>query len=912
MPASKPPVARDDFLPFGDGIIYYDEGPGDIDGGVLRNDKNVDDVPFSIIEVGKNGEPGAPVKGSNGGIFNIDEDGKVDFDANGDFDDLAEGGLRQTSVTYTLGFEGTAAAFDLVLMQDLSGSFFDDLENVNAQFPEVMRTLQADYDAAFGVASYVDKPFGSFGSGDDYAYRTELAVTESRRAVVDALDNLEVLSGGDSPESQLEALLHLAKRADSGQIGFREGTQRLVVLTTDATYHQEGDFEFLDGKPVRNNDGDRTIETEDYPSVEQVAEALRAANITPIFAVADFVLPDYEALVEMLGFGIAVELTTDSSNLAEAIVSGLEGVGGESTATVTVTVGEPGANVAPVLSLDPLTRTDENGKVVLTGTAKDANFAETLDLVIDWGDGSGKQTVSVRTNGDGDETFRVEHVFSDDQPGRKPDSFTIKATLRDDDGASDSKTAVALVDNLDPVLGGETRADVPDSGISLSRRLSYTGVFEDAGPDDTHTVTIKWGDGTISRSDDKRGLDELTSDGGKGSFLASHVYKTGGIYEVATVLKDDDGGRDGMRDKVYITGMRLAPEGELQIVSDDRAAHVLIHSATGAEPEGEGLAPAGSNLIRVETSFFRGSDETFVKTAVDDVVFRGSDSQDVVLVQGAIGAAALLEGRGGGDDMRGGEMGDLIKGNNGADHLYGQNGDDTVKGGLGNDRVFGDFDSAGGVGDDLLMGNRGKDTVLGGGGDDQVEGNQGRDWVAGGFGDDVVLGGPGNDVLFGDHDRFETPREDTSGTTAPPRFVPGGDKPMAVTRLQDGDDALDGGDGNDLIFGQGGNDTITGGAGNDTVAGGQGNDRLTLGEGRDLVLFGDGDGKDVITDFEAAGAVDLVDLTRLDRAAIADAGDVLDRARQDGDDVVINLGGGDQLRLLDTALTDLSQGDFLV
>lgn len=917
MPAVRPPIAQDDILPSKGGRIGPGEGAGDVDGNVLANDRNPDGIDVRIVEVGDGGRPGTAVAGSDGGLFRIGAGGQLDFDANGDFDDLAPGETRTTTINYTIAFEGTASAtFDLMLLQDLSGSFSDDVVNVNSQFPAVMDEFQAGYDAQFGVASFVDKPYNFFGYGSDYAYRTDLAVTPSTEAVSEALDDLVVLGGGDGPEAQLEALLQLAKRAETDEIGYRDGAQRLVVLTTDAGYHQEGDFDVLNstGRPVPDNDGDGVLELEDYPSVEAVAAALRAANITPIFAVTSYALPEYQALVDAFGFGVAVELTSDSSNLADAIRLGLGEAGGQSTAQVSVTVTRPegdGENTPPALVLDPLTRIQENGAVVLSGLARDADKGETLTLFVNWGDGSPLQKVVVRENGVGDNSFRVAHIFRDDQPGDTPDRYNITVTLRDDDGAAVRKEAVAFVDNADPVLGGETRADVPDSGISTSKRLAFKGVFEDAGRRDGHSLTIKWGDGTVSHSDDK--AFKLFEDvAGLGRFTAEHFYAEGGIYNLAAILRDEDGGRDGMRQKVYVSGMRLTDKGELQVVSDDRAAHVVIHADRGGLPGGEdkgGLAPIGRNLLDVETSFFGGYDETFQRTQVERVVFRGSDYEDVVLVQSDIGSAVTLEGRGGGDDLRGGEMGDHIKGNRGADDLYGQMGSDTVTGGLGNDRVFGDFDAASGSGNDVVRGKGGNDIVLGGGGSDIVEGNNGRDWVAGGFGDDTVSGGNGHDVMFGDHDRFEGPHPDVSGNGAPPRFVPSGETPTAVTRPLDGDDHMDGGLGDDLIFGQGGNDTINAGEGDDTVSGGRGDDLVTLGPGADVLVFDAGDGDDVVVDF---GPADTIDLTGLDRAFIADGGDVLDRADQVGGDVVLDLGGGDSIRLEGVSLSDLSEGDFWV
>ncbi len=45
---------------------------------------------------------GAVVSGSNGGQFTVNADGSYDFDPNGDFNDLAAGETRSTSITYRI------------------------------------------------------------------------------------------------------------------------------------------------------------------------------------------------------------------------------------------------------------------------------------------------------------------------------------------------------------------------------------------------------------------------------------------------------------------------------------------------------------------------------------------------------------------------------------------------------------------------------------------------------------------------------------------------------------------------------------------------------------------------------------------------------------------------------------------
>jgi len=215
---------------------------------------------------------------------------------------------------------------DIVLLQDLSGSFSDDLAVVSGLVPDVAAAISAlQPDAQFGVASFVDKAIGGFGGGLDYVYRTDLALTNDTVALQNAVDGLSVLGGGDLPESQIEALMQLALRADA--IGYRANAFKVVVLSTDAVFHVAGDGAGLGLVP---NDGDDDLEgtppgtEEDYPTVEQVRNALIASGIIPIFAVTEDVRTSYLDLVADLGFGAVVGLSSNSSDLVEALKDGIK------------------------------------------------------------------------------------------------------------------------------------------------------------------------------------------------------------------------------------------------------------------------------------------------------------------------------------------------------------------------------------------------------------------------------------------------------------------------------------------------------------------------------------------------------------------------------------------------------------
>ena len=214
---------------------------------------------------------------------------------------------------------------DIVFLTDLSGSFGDDLPQWQSKVPAVVTRLinpnlasVFGNDVNFGIASFIDKPVSPFGASSDYVYQQELGLTTDITAVQTTVNSLTIGSGADGPEAQLEALMHTA--LDSS-LGYRTGSSRIVVLATDAPYHQAGDG--LVASSITNpNDRDNIVEAdEDYPNISQVKTAIENNGIFPVFLVSggDSVKSSYDTLVSQLGTGAVISLDSDSENIADAL-----------------------------------------------------------------------------------------------------------------------------------------------------------------------------------------------------------------------------------------------------------------------------------------------------------------------------------------------------------------------------------------------------------------------------------------------------------------------------------------------------------------------------------------------------------------------------------------------------------------
>ncbi len=198
--------------------------------------------------------------------------------------------------------------------------------------------------------------------------------------------------------------------------------------------------------------------------------------------------------------------------------------------------------------------------------------------------------------------------------------------------------------------------------------------------------------------------------------------------------------------------------------------------------------------------------------------------------------------------------------------MTGDAGPDRMRGDGADDRMSGE------AGDDRLVGRDGDDTLEGGAGADSILGGLGDDSLEGGADDDLLRGGQGRDALLGD----------------------------------EGDDRLLGGGGDDILLGGAGRDRMNGGGGDDTIDGGAGADVYRGGQGADLFVFTADGARDVLRDFRPGE-----DVIHLSAFGLAGFPEVLDGAIDRNGGVVLDLGGGDLIRLARVEREALSEGDFV-
>ena len=268
---------------------------------------------------------------------------------------------------------------------------------------------------------------------------------------------------------------------------------------------------------------------------------------------------------------------------------------GVGTDTLTVTV----ANVAPTVVAGSDQSADEGDAVSVAASFSDLGTADSHIVSIDWGDGSTPDTGNL--NG--------THVYIDDG------TYTITVIVTDDDGGIGTDTLTVAVANVAPALGLIT---APLDPVPVGQQVSVSASVDDPGAADTHSAVIDWGDGTS-------GAGTVASPAS-----GSHVYDTPGVYTIAMIVTDDDGGSD---DEIYQYVVVFDPSGAFVTggghIDSPAGAYVADPTLAGRATFGfVSKYKKGANTPSGNTEFkFKAGDLSFRSTAYDWLVVAGAQAK---------------------------------------------------------------------------------------------------------------------------------------------------------------------------------------------------------------------------------------------------------------------------------------------
>jgi Ca2+-binding RTX toxin-like protein len=385
---------------------------------------------------------------------------------------------------------------------------------------------------------------------------------------------------------------------------------------------------------------------------------------------------------------------------------------------------------------------------------------------------------------------------------------------------------------------------------------------------------------------------------------------------------------------------------------------------------------ANEDTIAIDGSFYdfnwvRDGDDLLVGVVVDDNYdfadvggvsriqnfFTGGDSIDYLTAD--VGDNNIFYSPGGGDArIYVSAVTGLDQGNY-AEAVLGTAGDDVITGGGGfKDFVFGDD------GDDTLSVENGTIGILtGGNGDDIITGADQADTLRGSQGDDLIDGGSSSDDTVRFNNSPDGILVNLSDEAVTYDFNGTADVEVAAGHALDGfgtvdtilnvehvrgsnfddiivgnaaDNTIDPLEGNNLVLAGDGNDFITlssninnpgqnvieGGAGDDIIDGGYGDDVHWGGPGDDQIF--DGGASDVFIfknsfdegndriEFFHAGADFGYDVLDLRTFGFSDWTEAMSYAEPEGSDALFSFDNGTTLTLVDVALGDLGQNNFLI
>ena len=491
---------------------------------------------------------------------------------------IAEGDSVAFTTTFVGSLDGSEIVLDFKLDDDdmfADGDLFDDAQvTVSAQ-------AELDWDVLQGLGiddngSYDIRATGIYPNGSTAMATTTLVVTNTA-PVVDLSGAASVLEGGTY-------VLTLGPAADDGddtvtsyRIFWGDGDVEDVAALTPALGAQVT-HEYRDGLAtptisvaVTDEDGTFLQASTLDVTVNNVAPSLIVAGANDAVEGADYRLdlsatdPGEDTIQRWIvdwGDGTPVDTVDGLADSTQPLA--LTHVFADDNPlerTITITaIDEDGlymaekkmvqvANAPPDLLNLTATGTDEGGFAILAGTIDDPGVLDSFTVTVEWGDGNA-QTFDLEA---GATTFETDHQYLDDG------DFSISATVSDGTDESAPVGALVTVANVAPTLAdvrvtaeGGLATLVGDTVAEEGELITLVGTIGDVGSNDTHTVDVDWGDGTMTPAE---------VDAARRTFTATHRYvdEGTGSYSIAVTATDEDDPSSEAMETTTVTVVNAAP-----------------------------------------------------------------------------------------------------------------------------------------------------------------------------------------------------------------------------------------------------------------------------------------------------------------------------------------------------------------
>jgi uncharacterized delta-60 repeat protein len=458
-------------------------------------------------------------------------------------------------------------------------------------------------------------------------------------------------------------------------------------------------------------------------------------------------------------FNIGHVYRDEGSYTVTVTVTDDEGVSGTGTFTVTAN------NVVPTVSAGGNTTINEGDTLSRAGSFTDPG-ADTWTGTVNYGDGSGKQSLTLNAN----KTFSLNHTYTDNG------SFTVLVTVTDDDGASGSASFTVTANNVAPTASLGNNGPV---GENSPVTVSFTNPFDPSSADTqagfhySFALSAAQLAGSYAAATDGASKAFIFPDGPAAPVVFGRIFdKDNGYTTYQTTVTVNN-----VPPTAAVTGPTASVRGQpvpYTFTAQDPSPNDQAAGFTYAIAWGDGTSTNanGPGSISASHVYTASGSYTIQVWATDK---DGGKSAQPGTLGEAVSAAALENG----DLYVGGTTSSdtiIIKPNdptgtvlavtiNGAAVgtyqptgqlvVYGQAGTDSIQlqtGRVGRSNVPITVPSIlfAGSGNTTLSaaGSSAANVLVGGAGNDSLQGGSGRDILIGGAGSDTLQGGSGGDILI--------------------------------------------------------------------------------------------------------------------------------------------------------------------
>ncbi len=205
-----------------------------------------------------------------------------------------------------------------------------------------------------------------------------------------------------------------------------------------------------------------------------------------------------------------------------------------------IPIGDMISRLAPVITLPAGVNLAQGDSLRVEGSFRDDDSTN-WTMTVDYGDGTGPQPLSYT----GDHIFLLEHDYTEVSSA----PFQVIVTAIDNHQAVGSAVMGVVVSNEPP----ETTFNQFEvtTQIIEGQIATLNGIFSDPGTNDSHSVTIDWGDGSIPTT--------TNLPIGARNFTATHLYPdddvsntTRDLYRVQVTVADNHSGFSTTPDGLFV------------------------------------------------------------------------------------------------------------------------------------------------------------------------------------------------------------------------------------------------------------------------------------------------------------------------------------------------------------------------